>query len=103
MNEKHTGTVKHHLSAAKLPQLTPEQKSRLRSIKDEGIDYSDAPSQINMTWTRPGALVQSENKRQLTVRLDADVLAFFKSTGKRYQSRMNAALREYMNAHKKAM
>jgi uncharacterized protein (DUF4415 family) len=44
-------------------------------------------------------LVSAENKEQITLRLDADVLAFFRSTGRRYQSRINAALREYMRAH----
>ena len=103
MNKKPTGTVKYRLDTRKLPRLTPEQISRLRSIQDQAIDYSDAPAHPNAIWTRPGALVPSENKQQLTVRLDADVLAFFKSTGKRYQSRINAALREYMNAQKRAM
>ena len=50
--------------------------------------------------TRPGALIPAENKQQVTLRLDADVLDFFKETGKRYQSRINAALREYMAAHR---
>jgi uncharacterized protein (DUF4415 family) len=45
-------------------------------------------------------LVPEENKQQITLRLDAEVLAFFKSTGRRYQSRINAALREYMLAHR---
>ena len=52
--------------------------------------------------SRPGALVPSENKQQITLRVDADVLSFFKATGKRYQSRMNAALREYVKAHAKS-
>lgn len=41
-----------------------------------------------------------ENKRQITLRLDSDVLDFFKNTGSRYQSRINAVLREYVNAHR---
>jgi uncharacterized protein (DUF4415 family) len=47
--------------------------------------------------------VPSENKQQITLRLDADVLTFFKETGARYQSRINAALREYVKAHRKAV
>jgi uncharacterized protein (DUF4415 family) len=50
-------------------------------------------------WTRPGALVSGENKRQVTLRLDSEVLDFFKNTGARYQSRINAVLREYVKAH----
>ncbi|HGV3493278.1 TPA: BrnA antitoxin family protein [Klebsiella quasipneumoniae subsp. quasipneumoniae] len=39
-------------------------------------------------------------KKQITLRIDAEVLEFFKHTGKRYQSRMNAVLRSYVEAHK---
>jgi len=39
-------------------------------------------------------------KKQITLRIDAEVLEFFKRTGKRYQSRMNAVLRAYVEASK---
>lgn len=38
--------------------------------------------------------------RRLILRLDAEVLNFFKHTGKQYQSRINAVLRSYVEAHK---
>lgn len=38
-------------------------------------------------------------KRQLTVRYDADVISAFKATGKGWQSRMNDALREWLDQH----
>lgn len=83
--------------------MTAKQMKRLREMKDEDIDLRDAPaSPRDAVWTRPGALVPAENKKQITVRLDADVLEFFRKTGSRYQSRINAALREYMKAHDKA-
>jgi uncharacterized protein (DUF4415 family) len=83
--------------------MTAKQMKRLREMKDEDIDLSDAPASArDAVWTRPGALVPAENKKQITVRLDADVLEFFRKTGSRYQSRINAALREYMKAHDKA-
>jgi uncharacterized protein (DUF4415 family) len=102
MSEKNTGTVKFRLDDKKLPALTKKQMDALRKLKDDEIDHSEIPSQTNVKWTRPGALVPSENKQQITLRLDADVVSFFKKTGKRYQSRINAALREYLNAQKKA-
>ena len=72
-------------------------------MPDDEIDYSDIPRQTGaVQWTRPGALVPSENKQQVTLRLDADVLKFFRDTGRRYQSRINAALREYVHAHRKS-
>jgi uncharacterized protein (DUF4415 family) len=41
-------------------------------------------------------------KTAISIRLDADVLAFFKQGGAGYQSRINAVLRAYMNAKAKA-
>ena len=83
--------------------MTAKQMKRLREMKNGDIDLSDAPaSPRDAVWTRPGALVPVGNKKQITVRLDADVLEFFRKTGSRYQSRINAALREYMKAHEKA-
>lgn len=102
MSAKHTGTVKFNLDAKKAPRLTAGQARALRAKRDAGIDTSEIPSQAGFQWSRPGALVPAENKQQLTLRLDADVLAFFKQTGRRYQSRINAALREYVDAQKRA-
>jgi uncharacterized protein (DUF4415 family) len=41
-------------------------------------------------------------KKQITVRLDADVLAWFKKDGRRYQTRINLALRKVMEREMKA-
>jgi uncharacterized protein (DUF4415 family) len=103
MSVKSTGTVKFRLDPKNPPKMTAKQMKRLREMKDEDIDFSDAPvSSRDAVWTRPGALVPVGNKKQITVRLDEDVLEFFRKTGSRYQSRINAALREYMKAHQKA-
>jgi uncharacterized protein (DUF4415 family) len=103
MKSKHTGIVRYTLDPENPPRLTEKQKAALLARRDRAIDYSDIPSQKGKTWTRPGALVPTENKKQITLRLDAEVVAFFRKTGKRYQSRINAALREYVNAQKKAV
>jgi uncharacterized protein (DUF4415 family) len=96
-------TVKVNLDPNK--PLTAQQRKRLKlvaAMPDAEIDYSDIPCQTAVQWTRSGAIVPAENKQQITLRLDADVLKFFKGTGKRYQSRINAALREYVQAHGKS-
>jgi uncharacterized protein (DUF4415 family) len=103
MNEKRTGTVKYRLDPKRPPVLSARQKAALQTKTDAAIDYTDLPSQKGAVWTRPSELVPTENKKQVTLRLDAEVLAFFRKTGSRYQSRINAALREYVNAHKKAV
>ena len=96
--------VKFKLDLKNLPKLTAAQRKRLAAVAalpDKDIDYSDIPrSDKSVKWTRPGALVSTENKQQITLRLDAEVLDFFRNTGKRYQSRINAALREYVNLHR---
>jgi len=45
----------------------------LAAMPDAEINYNDIPRQTEpIQWTRPGALVPSENKQQITLRLDAE-------------------------------
>ena len=46
------------------------------------------------TWTRPGRPVSENPKKQVTLRLDPDVIEKFRATGKGWQSRINAELRK---------
>jgi uncharacterized protein (DUF4415 family) len=98
LKEKRTGTVKFRLDARKQPRLNTRQAVALRGRR---VDTSDIPSQGSTGWARPEVLVPTENKLQVTLRIDRDVLVFFRSTGKRYQSRINAVLRQYMDANHK--
>ena len=99
MSDKTTGTVKFTLDPQQPPVLSNRAKVRLDALRDEDIDYSDIPPQVGVPWARPGALVSIANKQQVTLRLDAEVLAFFKNTGRRYQTRINAVLKAYVQAH----
>lgn len=98
MREKSTGAVNFRLDAQNPPKLTAKQTADLRKRR---VDTSDIPSQAGVVWTRPGALVSAENKQQVTLRIDRDVLTFFRKTGKRYQTRINAVLRQYVDANRK--
>jgi uncharacterized protein (DUF4415 family) len=98
MREKSTGTVRFRINPENPPKLSRREAAELRRRE---ADTSDIPSQKGMTWTRPGALIPAENKQQVTLRLDRDVLEFFRKTGKRYQSRMNAVLREYVETNRR--
>ncbi len=94
--------IRHVIDPDNPPPLTAEQKARLdavASMPDEQIDYSDAPVLPGAIW-RKAAQELPRTKRQITLRIDAEVLEFFQHTGKRYQSRMNAVLRSYVEAHK---
>ena len=96
-------TVYYRLDPSNPPTMTEEQMQALRDMRDEDIDYSDIPPLPRTGWRRVSELIPAENKQQITLRLDADVIEFFRATGRRYQSRINAALRDYVNAQKKAV
>lgn len=102
MPTKDSNTVKRTLDLKKPPQLSAEQKARLDAVAampDDRINYSDAPTLPDALWTTAVAALP-HTKKQITLRIDAEVLEFFKHTGKRYQTRMNAVLRSYVEAHK---
>jgi uncharacterized protein (DUF4415 family) len=81
--------------------LTAEQLaelSALAALPDNAIDTSDAPEVIDWSGAKRG-LFYRPVKQQLTLRVDADVIAWFKAqaTSKEgYQTRINRALREYV-------
>lgn len=101
MRKKDSDTVKRTLDLSNPPRLSAEQRARLdavASMPDGLIDYSDAPSRPDAVWMK--AVEMPHAKRQITLRLDADILDFFRYQGARYQTRINAVLRAYVEAHK---
>jgi uncharacterized protein (DUF4415 family) len=80
---------------------------RLSAMDDENIDFSDIPELTPEMFAKAvvkHGLKEKENKTQLTIRVDQDVLTWFKSQGRGYQTRINSLLRAYMEAnvsHKK--
>lgn len=69
---------------------------RLRREGDfEGEDEDD----FDVDWGS-AVIVLPEPKTAISLRVDPDVLDFFRSAGKGYQTRMNAVLRAYMDARK---
>jgi len=76
------------------PAMTAELK-RVAAMKDEDIDTSDIPEVTDWSGAIRGGLYRPV-KSTVTIRLDADVLEWFRSQGDGYQTRMNQALREYV-------
>jgi len=68
---------------------------RLRELPDSSIDYSDIPA-LGDDFFATAALLMPAGKTEVSLRVDSDVLAFFRTGGKGYQSRINAVLRAYM-------
>ena len=99
MSNANTGKTVRFTLGANTP-LSAGERAQLVALKKRKIDTSDIPpSPVDAEWTRPGIPPCTENKQQISLRLDADVLAFFRNSGKRYQTRINNVLREYMRAH----
>ncbi len=71
---------------------------RVDALKDQQIDYSDVPELAADFFTQ--AIRWPGKKRQITLRLDPDVLAFFRKHGKGYQTTINTVLRKYVEARK---
>jgi len=66
-------------------------------MKESGIDYSDSPPLDKEFFKK--AVLWPGTKKQLTLRLDPDVVEYFKKQGRGYQSMINSVLRRYVEAH----
>jgi uncharacterized protein (DUF4415 family) len=69
---------------------------RIDALGDEDIDFSDIPKLGPEFFAN--AIVWPGTKEQITLRLDPDVLNFFRKQGRGYQTTINAVLRKYMEA-----
>jgi uncharacterized protein (DUF4415 family) len=83
-----------------LPPTTKAERASLKKLAnrpDSEIDTSDIPEMTEEQWknARRGHFYRPL-KKQITARVDADVLAWLKAQGKGYQSRINAILRREM-------
>jgi len=67
----------------------------LKRLKDAQIDTTDIPPTLDWSSAAIGKFYRPI-KKPLTIRVDADVLAWLKGQGKGYQTRINALLRSAM-------
>ena len=89
--------VRSTLADAKMTPKLKRELEKLARRPDSDIDFSDIPeatekfwkNAVRNPWYRP-------RKQQVTLRIDADVLAWLRQQGKGYQSRLNALLRTAM-------
>lgn len=91
MSKKHISTVSH------------TDWKRVDALRDEDIDLSDIPEMTPEMFARAVArrgLKPIPPKQQVTLRLDADVLQWFRAQGRGYQTQINALLRAYVDAHR---
>jgi len=92
------------MSKSTISKKSQTDWERLETMEDQDIDVSDipelTPEMFAKTVVKRG-LKDKENKTQLTIRVDRDVLAWFKAQGRGYQTRINSLLRAYMEANVK--
>ncbi len=83
----------------------PDKKQQEEAVSlarqpDSEIDTSDIPEVTDWAGAEVGKFYRPM-KKQVTLRLDADMLEWFRKQGNKYQTRINQALREYMDSHRK--
>jgi len=80
--------------------ISRKRLEELENMPESAIDTSDIPELDSSFWekVKPGKPL---TKQAISLRVDREVLEWFKSQGKGYQSLMNAVLRSYVEHHVK--
>jgi uncharacterized protein (DUF4415 family) len=81
-----------------LSPVSKKELNRVDAINDEEIDCSDIPEIKELSGLRPrqGRKLYKPEKVDVTCKLDADIVAWLKQSGKSYQTRVNTILRQVM-------
>lgn len=89
--------VKKTLSDCKLTAARKRELAKLAALPDHEINLSDIPELTDEFWRNAvRGRFYRPIKKQITLRLDADVIAWLRKHGKGYQTKANALLREMM-------
>jgi uncharacterized protein (DUF4415 family) len=80
----------------KVTRRQAKELQALKRLKDEEIDLTDIPPLSNWSQAALGKFYRPV-KESLTIRVDADILAWLRGQGKGYQTRINALLREALD------
>lgn len=100
MSERST---KKRTAEPRRPSRGRADLSRLRRVTDAEIRRTSPPelSDLPADFWNEAEVVAPTPKRAVSIRLDEDVLDWFRESGPRYQTRMNAVLRMYVNRMRK--
>ena len=79
--------------------ISKKRIEEISKIKEENINYDDIPELDESFWNT-AEVVAPRKKSSISLRVDQDVLEWFKKQGKGYQTKINAVLKTYMNAHR---
>ncbi len=78
----------------------PLTAKEVANLPVEAIDYSDSPELDDEFW-QEAQLSLPETKERITLRVDKEIVDYFRQSGHGYQTRMNAVLRAYMEAQRR--
>jgi uncharacterized protein (DUF4415 family) len=96
--------VRHGMKETYMPRLTAENKKQLKRLAgrpDREIDLSDIPEIREIPSDAVIGKFYRPKKVSVTIRIDADVLAWLRSSGEGYQTRVNNYLRSMMRRRRK--
>lgn len=79
-----------------MKKKTIKEIEALAAMDDKDIDTSDVPETLEWDSAQIGKFYRPV-KKKLTIRLDADVVEWFKRNSSHYQTAINRALREYIH------
>ena len=88
------------LAAMRQASKSQTDWERVATMRDEDIVCDEDSPELDEIFFAHAVLHMPAPKARVTLRLDQDVLAWFKTQGKGYQTRINAVLRAYMDAQK---
>ena len=98
--------AKRKIAAQKRP-VAGTDWDRLRKMTDAQAERGAAGDAANppasAAWLTAGRLVEPTRKQAISLRLDPEVVDWFRNTGPRYQSRMNAVLRAFVEHQTRAV
>jgi uncharacterized protein (DUF4415 family) len=79
---------------------TSAELKYLSAVNDDEIDTTDIPEITDFSQAERGRFFRPV-KKQVTLRIDMDLIEWFKQQGAGYQTRINSALREFVEDHQK--
>jgi uncharacterized protein (DUF4415 family) len=86
-----------HTSKSSVRKTLDAEIDRLRRKPDSDIDYSDIPETDAAFWAKASVSMPAP-KAMISIRVDSDVLEWYRRHARRYQTLMNAVLRKYKEA-----
>jgi uncharacterized protein (DUF4415 family) len=88
------------MSTQKISNKRMNNLKKLSEMSDDKIDYSEIPELKNEFW-KNASIEFPKKKKAVSIRLDPEIVIWYKSQYKEYQTAINAVLKSYMKAHEK--